>query len=78
MPIRAAWMHKRFVFRPNLPRRARVTRFSTGAQLAVRGQHFSSMTNRHRTDMCQGTAARLILVRSVYSCSAIYQQFFVP
>jgi hypothetical protein len=80
MPIRAAWMYKRFAFRdslrwrckswadlpypPCLPRRAGVTRLATGAQLVGRRHIVSSVIDRQR--VC------------AYTCSAIYQQFYVP
>jgi hypothetical protein len=35
-------------------------------------------TNSHRGPTSSGAAIMLVLVRSVYTCTAIYQQFFVP
>jgi hypothetical protein len=61
-----------------LTRNARLMRLSADPQLTLSRQALSSMTDRHRARGCQGTASRLILVRSAYACSAIYQQFFVP
>jgi len=61
-----------------LPGSAGVTHLAAVPQRAHRGHECSSLSDPHRARACQGTASRLILVRSAYTCSAIYQQFFVP
>jgi hypothetical protein len=58
-----------------LPRRARLT-FSADSQ--VTPPAVSSLTHRSAGRGCQRAVSRLVLVRSAYACSAIYQQFFVP
>ena len=59
-----------------LTRRACPMPLSADPQLL--SQAVSSITSRSAARGCQGPVSRLVLVRSAYACSAIYQQFFVP
>jgi len=44
----------------------------------VRAAWMPQRMDSHRGHACLGAAPTLVLVRSVYTCTAIYQQFFVP
>ena len=87
MPIRAAWLRKRFPFRigrgsSGTPRSRshgirRARSAERGAQSAERGAR-SSIRPAHCSPHSALTALPLVLVRSAYTSSAIYQQFFVP
>lgn len=82
MPIRPAWMHKRLAFRVGVGTHSRrnswMGRPYPPDLACLRWQAPLSIADHPRAAAYQTMAFRLALIRSVYACSAIYQQFFVP
>ena len=63
---------------PHLVKLSRRARLTLSADSQLTPQAVSSITYRSARRDCQQAVSRLVLVRSAYACSAIYQQFFVP